>query len=42
MITKYEYMYFVANINVDLENIYSRLIEKIQYLTLDVFPDLKV
>lgn len=42
MITKYEYMYFVANINVDLENIYSCFIEKIQYLTLDVFPDLKV
>lgn len=42
MITKYKYMYFVANINVDHEYIYSRFIEKIQYLTLDVFPDLKV
>lgn len=42
MITKYEYMYFVANISVDPENIYSRFIEKIQQLTLDVFPHLKV
>lgn len=42
MIIKYEYMYFVVNINVDFENIYLCFIEKIYYLILDVFFNLKV